>query len=303
MKNIKLSVVSALLISALLLSGCDSKKRVVNNPLSEEEVIAYVQDQIYKETGDEVTAEIDSKKQLKVPAWPYAADSLKVKDAHEYHLKITSNEYNDLVASATYEDGYIVYDKDDPEGSVCEPFFSDNYESCKGFYCVKKEFTEALDERFDDYRIYDDENDEVGLAIFICSSDYELIDDLLSSFKDISIKYKKQEYVRYGVYIYKDEQVFKSTDFERFKNVKLDHTALTPGEDGIRECSGKKVTKLAFDDGFNEDFFTSNGVSGAKGTYDDVDRDSLKYYVFWYRGEPNAFVNLQTPSIDLYGVK
>ena len=76
------------------------------------------------------------------------------------------------------------------------------------------EFIKALDERFDEYYIFDDVSTSRGLDVFICSSDYDQINGLLKSFKNTVIRFKSQEYVTYSVYIYKDAKAFKNTSGE-----------------------------------------------------------------------------------------
>ena len=66
--NIKKLIIAVPLILILLLTGCGYDKIIVDSPLSEDEIIAYAQKQIYEETGDTVTVEIVSKKQLRVPS-------------------------------------------------------------------------------------------------------------------------------------------------------------------------------------------------------------------------------------------
>lgn len=358
MKIKKSFIVSALLIPALLLSGCAFARFVADDPLSDEEVIAYAQEQIYKETGDEVTAEITAKETLMVPTLYIDGGGAyrSVKGAHEYDLKITSKEYSGLVATAFYKDGYILYDQNYPGGTAVEPTFHDNYKERKNFYYLKKEFEEALNERFDDYRIYDDVSEYYGegLDIFICSTDCDRINDLLSKFEDIVFKYNPEnfEFVPfdyYNVYVYKDKQVFNSTDFEKYKDAKpdsddhssidfysiaktifkvlvlgestyssdpvvadeadeADEVDLTTGEDMIGSYTGKEVVQVAMCDPsytsyINDNFFTSDGVSHAEEKNDEVDRDSLEYYVFRYRACPNLYEKTMYSEVCLYGVK
>ena len=51
-------------LGIFLLTGCGVEHIKVNNPLNENEIISYVQKQIYNETGDNVTVKINSKEEL-----------------------------------------------------------------------------------------------------------------------------------------------------------------------------------------------------------------------------------------------
>ena len=304
MNNIKLIAVVSLIMTVFL-TGCRYDMIKVNNPLTEDEIITYVQDRIYEETGDRVTAEIISKRRLRVTTlWidgPVAQQS--VDGGYEYRLEITSRVDKNVVATALYRDGYIIYDKDDyPDGSVSETYFSTNYVNKKGLSDVEKEFTAALDKRFDDYRFYRDIGIDTGFDIFICSQDYEKINGLLDDLRDTVNKYRDQEYVTYSVYIYKDRTVYENTDFDLYKKCHQSYTGQSFGEEMLRQFTGKEVVRLSVKDSFDQEFFESDGTLNGK-IIDDYDRDSLEYIVFWYSAEPNAFIALNTPDLYAFGVK
>ena len=138
------------LILAILITGCGYDKIVADSPLSEEEIISYVQEKICTETGDDVTAEIVSKKQLEVAtAWldgPMGYQ--KVTGGHEYELKITNNDDKNVTANATYKDGYIVYDKKSQKNGVRhDPVFYTDYTGKKGTNNVKNELMNTISMR------------------------------------------------------------------------------------------------------------------------------------------------------------
>lgn len=305
MKN-KYFIAVIFLMLTVLMTGCSDERSVADAPLSEDEVIAYAQAKIYEETGDRVKAEIVAKNQLKrTTLWfdgPVAYQN--VENGSEYELKITSKDNEDIVARAYYKDGYTVYDEDSgPGGYKQEPYFSHDYVSRRGFNTVKTEFIRALDERFDEYYIYDDVSTDDGLDIFICSSDYEVINDLLLDFKNTVIIYRDEEYVTYSVYIYKDEQAFNNKDFERYEDGHEDFGGQSYGEDMISQYTGKQVVKLSNCEHFDQDFFESDGAVNAYRIIDDADPDSFDYLIFYYDAEPNAFVGANTPFTTVYGVR
>ena len=294
------------LILAFLLTGCGNDKIVADDPLSEDEIISYVQEKIHSETGEDVDVEIVSKKQLEVATmWlDGPMNYKKVDGGHEYELEITSKKDKNVVAKGTYKDGYIVYsNKDHPDGVKKEPVFYSDFKSRKGVTGVKNEFIKALDERFDEYYIFDDVSTSRGLDVFICSSDYDQINGLLKSFKNTVIRFKSQEYVTYSVYIYKDAKAFKNTDFEKFKTGSEPFGGQSNGRDMIGHLTGKQPVKLSYCKSFDKQYFESNGVTNAKKTIDESDPGSFDYVVFWYDAEPNSFAGSNSPKLYVFGVK
>ena len=54
-----------LLLGLFFLTGCSFEIYKADNPLNEDEIITYVQKQIYEETGDDVIVKIKSKEKLR----------------------------------------------------------------------------------------------------------------------------------------------------------------------------------------------------------------------------------------------
>lgn len=313
MKGKKLWAIILIIISAFLMSGCADDKGdddkgwtyVVDDPLSEDEIIKYVQERIHEETGDDVTVEIVSKEGLrKSTAWfdgPIAYRS--VEGAQKYELKITSQKDKEIVAKGYYTDGYITREKNSTGGYKTQPSFSSNYADRKGFYQVKAEFIHALDRSFTEYYIYEDIGTTTGLDVFICSTDYELLNDLLNSFRYTVESLRDQEYVTYSVYIYKDKEVFDNTEFDLYKDCTQDHGGQSNGHSILRQMTGKQVVETALCRSFDREFFESDGVSNADKVLANNDPVSYEYIVFYYDAEPNAFVGANFPSLLTLGVK
>ena len=295
-----------LLLLLVLMAGCGYDKIVADDPLSEDEVIAFVEKKIKVETGDEVTAKIVSKEKLRVPtAWlDGGINYQEVKGGSEYSLEITNNEDKSVTATANYKDGYVIYDKKKyPDGMKKEPVFYTDYLGKKSENIVRSEFIKALDERFDDYRIYVDVGTDKGLDVFICSSDYEKVNDLLMKFKEIAVKYKSKSYTTYSVYIYKDEKVYNDTDFRKYTQCKVNYGGQSHGREMISQYTGKEVEDVSTCRSFDKEYFESDGVTNAKKTYENIDRSSYEYLVFWYDAEPNSFVGSNNPLLCVFGVK
>ena len=128
------------------MAGCGYDLIMADEPLSEDEVIAFVEKKIKDETGDEVTAKIVSKDKLRVPtAWlDGGINHQEVKGGSEYSLEITNNEDKSVTATANYKDGYIIYDKKKyPDGLKKEAVFNTNYSGKKSGNVVKNEFIKA----------------------------------------------------------------------------------------------------------------------------------------------------------------
>ena len=304
LKKIKLLLIS--LVGMFFLTGCGVDNIKVNNPLNENEIISYVQKQIYSETSDNVIVKIISKEDLEVCTdwFGGCVNYQKVDNGYSYTLEITNKDNTNIIATGTYNDGYIIYDDEYTDGkSIKEIYFESDYKEQKGLNLIKTEFTNSLNEKFDKYYLYKDVSNDEGYDIFINSSNYSEINILLSSFNDIIIKYRDYVYTCYSVYIYKDENVFNSTNFELYNNGTEDYDGQSYGKDMIEQYTDKEVTRIGYSNGFNYDLFMSNGASAAE-TYDEyVDYNTFDYLVFWYDAEPNSFVGANSSQLQIFGVK
>lgn len=271
----------------------------VDNPLSQKEIISYVQKQIYNDTGDDVIVKITNKQQQTYCSSSLCFDEYKVKGGHIYDLKITNKNNRNIISKGTYEDGYIY------NGTKIEPKFSSSYEEQKGFHIVHKEFVNSLNKKFDNYHIYKNistEEEFYDLYIFITSSNYDDINNLLQKFKDTIIKYRDMVYVHYSVYIYNDENIFNNTNFELYSEAKdFSGNKTSYGEHIIEHYTGKEVDRIGSTDNFSYDFFVNNIYSNHDN--ENIDYNSFDYLVFWYYAQPNSFVGYNDPTIQVFGVK
>ena len=303
----KVKLILILMVVTFLLTGCGYESVIVNNPLNEKEIITYVQKQIYNETGDNVIAKITSKEDLYTCAY-WLDDCIyhqKVDKGHSYILEITNKEDPNIVATGTYDDGYIIYDDTYIEGkSIREPSFENNYKKQKGLYLVKNEFINALQEKIDKYYLYKDGINDERYNIFINSSDYNDINDLLSNFNNTIIKYRDYVYTYYSVFIYKDETAFNNTNFELYNKDSKDYVDQSiHGKKMIEEYEGKEVTRIGISDEFTYDLFVSNGASIAETNDEYIDYTTFDYIVFCYDAQPNSFVGDNKPELQIFGVK
>ena len=266
-----------LLALLLLLTGCGDKYEAVN-PLSDEEAIAYVCNEIQKEFGDEVTATITSKTDLRIcTAWfdgPVAyAD---VKNGHAFEFEVRSKD--GTVAFAQYSDGYKNLSED---GTERNPDFRHTYESPGIFGVMQKELEAELREQFLNYRIYRSLPDTKTCRynIFVVSSDADTIVKAISRFKEI-LSARKQNYASYfNLYIYKDVTAFRAVDFR-----KLEYTPISDfGEDTVMQSTDGTVTRSSLCSGFRYGFFTSDGARLADDPQQYVDLSGCDSVVFWYQ--------------------
>ena len=226
-----------------------------------------------------------------------------IEGATKYELKITSQKDKEIVAKGYYTDGYITREKNSTGGYKTQPSFSSDYVDRKGFYQVKAEFIHALDRSLAEYYIYEDIGTTTGLDIFICSTDYELMNDLLNSFRYTVESLRDLEYVTYSVYIYKDKEVFDNTEFDLYKNCTQNYGGQSYGPYIISQMTGKQVVQTTYSETFDREVFESDGVSNADKVLEDTNPDSYEYIVFYYAAEPNAFVGANSPSLLTLGVK
>lgn len=301
----KFLIVCVLILSVLILSGCGYDAIIVKGAKSEKEVISYVKKEIYSETKENVDVKIVSKERAEI-----CTDTIdtcihyqKVWGGYTYSFEITNDKYTDLVATGTYTDGYTIYDESFDDGKiVVTEEFSTDYIERRTIHLMKSEFSKELSSRFDKYYVYSDVTEKDCIDVFISSTDYYKINELLLRFKDIVIKNRDLLYVTYNVFIYKDLESFTNDGFDKcFTNDEC--AGESYGGDIISEYSDKEVKRIGFSEGFDYNLFVSNGASNATTDDEYVDFNSFDYLVFWYYAEPNSFVGANTDNVQLFGVK
>ena len=285
-KRFYLIILLLLLLSSLiLLSGCGVDKVTVDNPLSEKQIISYIQKTIYNDIGDDVIVEIISKDDLQTCTdwFDGCINYQPVEGGSSYKVRITSKDNIEIIGTGTYYDGYIEYDERYSNGKkIVNSNFTNNYKEQKGLYLINNEFNNLLKQNFDRYYIYKDVSNETGFDIFINSSNYNIINILIEQLHSIEEKYKHYTSSTYSIYIYKDESVFDSTNFDLYKNGKEDFVGQSYGKDMIEQYTGKEVIRIGSSKDFNYELFTSNGTSDADTNEEYIDYNTFDYLVFWY---------------------
>ena len=290
-------------MTAILLTGCEKKIIKADNPLSEDDVIKYVEKEIYNQTYDDVDVKIISKENLSACTATFdgCISYQKVEGGTSYKLEIKSKKNKELVATGTYKDGYIMYDKKNKENSQSHDanFFSD-YKELKNFYDVKAELINALEENYFNYHIYN-ANDKDEVNIFITSKNYDEINNLLSKFKTIVLNARnsKDYHLQYNVYIYKDKIIFNETNFDLNKD-KTENYDKGSTKDTLKHYTGKEVEIIGNTDGFDKEAFESNGTTVLN---EGVDESNYEYIVLCYKAVPNSFIGYNKPHMQILGVK
>ena len=139
----------------ILLCGCGVNSVKVNNPLTENEIISYVQNEIYRETSDDTNVKIINKKELSVCTESLVGDCFKyqiVEGGYSYEVEITNRSNSEIIGTGTYNDGYILYDEQYTNGkSEKAHYFRSDYKEQKDLVLIKNEFISALNEKFNKY--------------------------------------------------------------------------------------------------------------------------------------------------------
>lgn len=279
--------ITLLLASLLLLCGCKKKVTAVS-PISDEEVITFVCSEIQKEFGDEVTAKITSKTDLEVPTewFDGPINYVKVKNGHEYKLEVQKKDGTGPVVTAGYEDGYILNDIE------YEAVFWHKYESTGIFGVIQDKLEAELKLRFTAYRIFRSLPDmkTCRYNIFLSSSDADALKETISRMQEILTSVREDYSASLDMFIYKDEAVFRAIGFQKIENTPFSDD----GEETFEQCTSGIVTRGSLCDGFNADFFNSDGTLSAALPDECIDPGKFDSMAFWYHWKPHAgiFANL-----------
>jgi len=210
--------------------------KVEDNPLSEKEIIGYVQNYMKDKFGDDTEVKVVGKYDLTyrtyAPPGLDGAPSLfnnkyaKIKDGHRYNLKITNPVY-DLTVAGTYYDGFTLQYLDTGTTEAIERKLEVDY-----YYSYKKkeidmlkEFEALLYSKFRKYHLYKDSsytspwNDTACYNLYIYSTDYDVINDALHELMKIADARFEGYTCIVRAYVFKDEAFYDSFDFEKYNNI------------------------------------------------------------------------------------
>ena len=301
-KSLKIVII---VIVIFILTGCafELKNIKVTDPLTEEQIITYVENEIYNDTKDKVKVKIVSKEQKYSCAVALFNASCiykqEMEGVHEYKLEIENTGSVPIKTTGTYIDGYIEYDS--KETNIIPSSFKSDYSELKGLVLVKEELTNILNEKNILYKMYNDVSNFRGYDIFLSSSDYDVLYDIFSNFNNIIIKYKNIVDVTFSVYIYKDENAYNNTDFSLYSKIKKVFGGQSYGKDILEELSKKEVSKISIDKGFSKEMFASNVSTEIINNEEEESKGLYSYLVFLYQSDPSLVKDFGT--IQLFGVK
>lgn len=213
MKNIKL--IPVLIMMLLVLVGCGEEVTFVSeNSISEKELITLAQNEILRKTGDRVDVKITNTKDLvaEVGTPPFSS-SYVVQNGKRYSFTIENIDDKEMVSSGVYMDGYKSINSNGIE-EVKEPFYNDNYEKDKEYVLNKRKLTNVISSATDQYKIYF-EDQKSAVFVYTYIPEYKTAKELLNNIEKFLNEYGKMDA---KVYIYKDEEIYKTTDFEELKN-------------------------------------------------------------------------------------
>lgn len=248
----KIKVILISLCCLFLFTGCTGKLQAYNS-LTEDEMIKYVKDVIYKDIGEEVNVEIKSKWQKEL------CDALidgscfgthKVPDTFCYNLIITSKNNPEISA----EDNYFTDSYKEDDMIVEREFDYKKYKKKYASSIFKSEISKILQ----NFRYYRN-----GTDVFILSKDYSYLHQQLFNYilNAGYTYYDNKLIIEYNIFVIKDEEVFNyltETDF--------DYNNITKDAKNVRNTYGyaRDFMEIESTEGYKYTFFGyfSNGCIG-----------------------------------------
>ena len=211
--------------------------KVEDNPLSEKEIIGYVQNYMKDKFGDDTEVKVVGKYDLTyrtyAPPGLDGAPSLfnnkyaKIKDGHRYNLEITNPVY-DLTVAGTYYDGFTLQYLDTglTEAFDRELVIDHYYAYKKKEIDMLKEYEALLSSKFAKFSLYKDSSyespgiDTAAYNLYIYSTDYGVINDVLQELMKITAAGFEGHTCVVTVYIFKNEEFYDSFNAEKYNKVK-----------------------------------------------------------------------------------
>ena len=238
MRKRRILLILGCLVFACLLSACGTKDKnymatVEEHPLSEAEIVAFVQDHMLQKFNDEVDVVITNKGDLQHVthvepgldggASLFGRKYVDVKDGHRYTVRITNKQYGFSV-NGTYYDGFSLYNKETKTTEFIdrEVTVDTSYENQRFYALMVEEYKSILDEYVSNYRFYGDvTNNEMIIRFFnvyLCDANADAAVDALK--KMVEVSYEKCGSVdAIRVFVFTDEKIFNSIDFNAVNNV------------------------------------------------------------------------------------
>ncbi len=304
MKKISLALLLTVFLSMLSL-GCGGSTAFLScpHPLDDAAIKQFYSQKIRAFTSDSFTVDIQSSQTLNVVTKKkmLGPDTYAdVPNGRHVSLQITLKLYDGsmVMFHETFEDSYTL------NGDSHPIYATENFIEVIALHDLKKSFAEIIkNQGLNDYVLISDPGDTMNnLAVFLCCSDYNKANKILSDFKEkVEQKHTAlSTYNSYGVYIVPDKAAYDSLEFGKLYTAFAADSGLSYGGDVISAISGKTVTRIGSSDSFDKQLFTTNGEAYADSDKEYKDYRSFDYLIFWAHAEPNT---QSTCHVQLFGVK
>ena len=333
----KYKFLAIVMFLVICLTGCatedpDFTGMVEDNPLSEEEIVQYVKDFMLKQYGDEAEVKVTGKYDLTHSTYSrpgidggksiFGGRYANIKKGHRYGLEIV-NERMGITVSGTYRDGYALTNK---KTGVSESFersieIDDKYSIMKNEILFEEDANKLLKSKFSKFRFYKDpsNHDHLGAGyynLYLYITDDTSINETVAELLDMDIN--KYSYIAFEirVFIFNNEKLYNSFDFDKCNNIKLAETSAGESdadknaelsaldirynpEKLIEKYLNTEITYITSCDNLDHDVFTTNGLiafsDGNKFGHDsdltENDAENFDHYMFIYRADPQMYKN------------
>ena len=288
MNNVNKIKVLALITITFLFTGCKINALSSNNSLSEKQIIEYIEKNILEQEGDKVKAKILSKENVRSCS-AYIFNSVciyssDIEDVYRYNIEIKNEEEN-IVATGTYTDSYLIYDKENT--NEVEIKFEHNYFEQKGLSFIKTDYNNLLNEYFSKYFLYVNNTND-GYNIFINIDENMEINDLLLKLDNIRNKYLNYISSSFTIYIYTDNSIFENKEFDKY--LSDNRNEYNSEKDLIEKYTNKDVRRIGHSQGFDDNLFLNMDK-----------KEEYRYFIFTYTS--SKIIGEHMGEMQVFGIK
>ena len=250
-RKISLSFLLAILLSFLFLAGCKEEEHmtatVEERPLSEREIIESVKNYVLQNFQDEVEVEILGKSDLTHTTYIgpgidgpsiFNRRFVRVKNGHAYKVNVFNAKYN-VSVEGVYNDGFSIYDEETGNTEIFEReiILDERYQTMKDEVDLMVDFNDILSEYFTKFHVYKDAsnyNHECGYYnVYLYGTDEAKMAEACERLVAISCDKYPCVY-EFRAFVFTDEQLYDSVDFDECNNIDFVRTGENPEEETDR---------------------------------------------------------------------